>query len=175
MDSVSSGDGARSDRRLVRSPAPAPELSPTQYVKIARSLLPSPELRNGMYDAAFTQFYDGSGRARAQGRGGALDDSNSWAFLHSIGSLKNLGGFEFLGSMSFNQTELRRGDHPPESSGEWVTSRQVRRRRRRRRRGGFNPREAKRRERGKEIEIASTAATAAGNPGKIAASIASRM
>ena len=64
------------------------------------------------------------------------------SFLPSFGLIrifKNLGGFEFLGSMSFNQTELQRP--PPESSGEWVTSRQVRRRRQ----GGFNPREEKRR------------------------------
>ena len=152
---------------LIDEPRLPPRSAPTQYVKtasLAPSFLPPPELRNGMYDAAFTQFYDGSSREG----GGTLDASNSWAFLPSFGLIrifKNLGGFEFLGSMSFNQTELQRP--PPESSGEWVTSRQVRRRRQ----GGFNPREEKR---GKRLKL-HRPSTAAGNPGKIAASIASRM
>ena len=85
---------------------------------------------------------------------------------------KNPGGFEFLGSMSFNQTELARegeGDHPR----RWVQENGSRQASTplhcRRSRGGFNPPEEKRLKLHRPSSIEETL-------GKIAASIAaSRM
>ena len=141
------GFGFRSDRRrrlIHRRRSEAPELRrPTHTIcenSLARSFL--------LLGSGMECMMPRSRSFMKGGRGGAtLDAPNCWALPASFDDsdlFKNPGGFEFLGSMSFNQTELGR-ERETTPGGEFGRMGHVRLDP-----GGFNPQ--KRRE-GKRLKL----------------------